>query len=297
MPWVAINSCSGISDDFRTLPTPEQKRLLPQASLPINVLNFLDLDHLLNNSEKIRPDEGEKETVLVEGYYPPVFGVWATHKLYRITYKIQNGSNFIIAKIMDRGLGEKEFSVLTDLYKFMNVPKPFGYMYDEELEEEFSDVKGIFWMSFIDNHIRIEECLRKWCIGEQDRFELKNLNNLLTSLWDSGVKHNDLKGEHLLYSEGKWFIIDFEKSDVFRGEEDMNDEISVLIGDCSVYLDGFVQYNRINFDGEIQERYETAITKILNSFDVKLKNNRYISVYMQVTKNAGIRSSIERCIS
>ena len=297
MPWVAINSRLGISDDFKTLPTPEQKRLLPQASLPINVLNFSELDHLLNNSRNIRPDEGEKKAILVEGYYPPVFGVWATHKLYRITYEIPNGSNFIIAKIMDKGLGEKEFSVLKDLYEFMNVPKPFDYMYDEELEEEFSDVKGIFWMSFIDNHIRIEESLRKYCIGEQESFKLKNLNNLLSSLWESGVKHNDLKGEHLLYSEGKWFIIDFEKSDVFRGEEDMNDEISVLIGDCSVYLDGFVQYNHIKFEGEIKERYEIAIGKILNCFDANLKGNRYLSVYTQVTKNAEIRDSIENCTS
>ncbi|MDY6931953.1 MAG: hypothetical protein SVJ22_08590, partial [Halobacteriota archaeon] len=88
-----------------------------------------------------------------------------------------------------------------------------------------------------------------------------------------------------------------EKSDVFRGEEDMNDEISVLIGDCSVYLDGFVQYNHVKFEGEIKERYEMAINKILNCFDANLKGNRYLSVYTQVTKNAGIRDSIENCTS
>jgi hypothetical protein len=60
MPWLAINSRSGVSENFKRLPRIDQKRLLPYGSLPINVLDIKDLDHVLNGILAICP-EGERK--------------------------------------------------------------------------------------------------------------------------------------------------------------------------------------------------------------------------------------------
>ncbi|MDY6966419.1 MAG: lipopolysaccharide kinase InaA family protein [Halobacteriota archaeon] len=298
MPWVSINSCSGISKDFNTLPTPEQKRLLPNCSLPVNVLNIEDLYRILNEDPKICHGEGEKKPIMIEGYYPPKFGVWPTHKLYKITYEVQGVERHTIAKIMNRRYGTKEFSLLSDLHKFMDVPEPLHFMYDDSFEDEFLDAFGIFWMSYIGENIRFEESLLEWCMGERrDKLELEGIRKLLTTLWSAGVKHNDLKGEHLLLNEEKWYIIDFEKSIPFKGEDDIKDELSVFIGDCSVYIDRFVDYSNIVFEGDIRRRYEVFLYKILDCFNVDIIENRYLSLFTNSIKNKDIRSSIYTCIS
>jgi tRNA A-37 threonylcarbamoyl transferase component Bud32 len=205
--------------------------------------------------------------MLIEGYFPPKFGVWATHKLYRITYQNQEKEKYIIAKIMNRKYGMKELSVLSELSRFTNVPKPLYFLYDNEFKKEgFSDVYGILWMSYIENQLHFEDYLVRVCITEQmtldrcatvgtrPKFELETLHRLLSAVWSAGIKHNDLKGHHLLFTGEDWFVIDFEKS-------------------------------------------ETFVEEILHRFGVDLLNSRYLPIFTKIIKNNGIESSLYSCIS
>ena len=292
MSWVAINSQEGVSESFVTLPTIDQKRILPHGTLPINILNINDLNYTLNNVSELCFDNGTKKTLLIEGYYPHTFGIWATHKLYRITYQIEgSGEQYIVAKIMNKKYGEKEFKLLLDLSECLNVPTPFHFLYDEELaKEDFFDVRGILWMNYVENQIHFEEYLLNWCITGQKKLELKDLTKSLCALWSAGVKHNDLKGEHLLFTGDEWFIIDFEKSVPYSGKEDIKDELAVLIGDSTAYFDGFITYHKISFEGVIKERYLAFINEFLSCFDINLKGNRYISVFSSAIQNKVLKS-------
>jgi len=290
--WITINSRSGVSDSFVSLPTIDQKRMLPKGSLPINVLDVNDLDRVLNESPELFFDGGKKETLLIEGYYPNKFGIWATHKVYRITYQVNGRKERIIAKIMDRECGAKELRLLSDLCKTSKVPTPFHFLYDEQLEEEkFSDVKGILFMSYVDNRFHFEEYLRKWCVTGQKNLELKNISESLFDIWSVGIKHNDLKGEHILFTGKEWFVIDFEKSKSFVGKEDVKDELVVLIGDSTVYLDRFMAYNKMNFEGMIKERYETFLDSFLPLFDFTFGYNKYIPTFETSIQNKALKTA------
>ena len=291
MSWVAINSRSGVSESFVSLPTVDQKRILPHSSLPINVLDVNDLDYTLNSVPELIFEDGNKKILLIEGYYPHKFGVWVTHKLFRITYEIKDKKRFIVAKIMSRKYGEKELQLLLDLSKLLKVPTPFYFQYDEELsQEDFFDVRGILWMDYIKNQIHFEEYFLKWCLSGHKKLEIKKLEETLHSLWSAGVKHNDLKGEHLLFTGKDWFIIDFEKSIPYTGEEDIKDELAVLLGDSTGYFDRFISYNKINFSGIIKERYEAFVGEFLSRFDTNLRNNRYIPVFSSAIQNNTLKS-------
>ncbi|RLG26924.1 hypothetical protein DRN85_01540 [Methanosarcinales archaeon] len=292
MSWIALNSRSGVSESFVSLKTIDQKRILPKGSLPINVLDVKDLDRVLNETPELSSRGGKKETLLIEGYYPNKFGLWATHKVYRITYQISDRKERIIAKIMAKECGKKELRLLSDLCKTSNVPKPFHFLYDGQLEEEnFFDVKGILFMSYVDNRFHFEEYLRRWCVAELKSLELKNISESIFEIWSAGIKHNDLKGEHLLFTGKEWFIIDFEKSEPFAGKEDVKDELAVLIGDSTVYLDRFMAYNKIDFEGTIKERYETFLDNFLPLFDFDSGDNRYISAFETSIQNEKLKSA------
>ena len=192
---------------------------------------------------------------------------------------------------MNKHYGEKELQLLLDLSNSLKVPTPLYFLYDKELENEcFSDVRGILWMSYIKNQIHFEEFLLKWCLTGKKRLELYDMDKSLYDLWSAGIKHNDLKGEHLLFTGKEWFIIDFEKSVPFNGKEDIKDELAVLIGDSTGYFDKFINYNKIKFEGVIRERYETFVDEFLSCFDTDLKNNRYISVFSSAIHNKVLKS-------
>ncbi len=292
MSWIAINSRSGVSESFVSLRTVDQKRMLPRGSLPVNVLSIDDLDRVLNEAPELSFGDGEKETLLVEGYYPNKFGIWATHKVYRITYNVNGSKERIIAKIMTRECGIKEIRLLSDLCERSNVPRPLHFLYDKDLEcERFSDVKGILFMSYVKNQCHFEEYLRRWCVGEIKSLELKSLSESIFEIWSAGVKHNDLKGEHLLFTGKEWFIIDFEKSEPFVGREDVKDELAVLIGDSTVYLDRFMAYSKMDFEGAIKERYERFLDNLLPLFDFDSGINRYISAFETSIQNKELKSN------
>jgi len=298
MPWISINSRSGVSGEFKRLPTPDQRRMLPSGSLPFNLVDIDNLDRVLNGIPEIFPEYKNKKTLLVEGYYPPKFGVWSAHKLYRIKFRADGTEKYVVAKKMPKVYGEKEFSILFRLSNLLSVPKPFHFLYDCELESDgFPDVQGILWMTYIEHRFNFNEYILKWCIEESEISYFEKMHGLLTSIWSLGIKHNDLKGEHLLLGGDGWSIIDFEKSKVGAapiGEKDMDDEISVLLGDFTVYMDRFIFYHGIKFSGDVKSRYEKFISEFLNCFGIEVLESRYLPLFMRTVKNEELRASIEK---
>lgn len=296
MPWISINSRSGVPGEFKCLPTPDQRRMLPSGSLPFNLVDIGDLDRVLNGTPEIFPEYKNKKTLLVEGYYPPKFGVWSAHKLYRIKFCADGMEKYVVAKKITKVYGEKEFAILSRLSGMLSVPKPFYFLYDSELESDgFPDVHGVLWMTYVEHQFNFNDHILRWCIEESEISDFEKLLSLLTSIWSLGIKHNDLKGEHLLLGGGGWSAIDFEKSKVGGnpiGKKDIDDEISVLLGDFTVYMDRFIFYHGIKFCGDIKRRYEKFISEFLNCFDIGVLESRYLPLFMRTVKNEELKASI-----
>jgi hypothetical protein len=199
----------------------------------------------------------------------------------------------MVAKIMDKKKGNKELSVLLDLCQSSNTPKPFCFLYDEEIEYEFLDADGILLMNYIKNIGHFENCLVSYCIGEEREYKLKELSELLFSIWSAGVKHNDLKGHHLLFTGREWFAIDFEKSERFKSMKDIIDELSILIGDSTLFFDRFMAFNCIKFENTIKERYKLFLDEFLQLFDVDSLNSRCLPTYIGIIQNKELRTTIE----
>lgn len=289
MAWMEVISRSGITPTFKAISQTDQRMMLPSKPLPINILSVNQLEWALNNV--ILPGDN-KEVLLIEGYYPPKFGHWATHKVFRINYRSHGQEDYLISKVMEKNLGNKEFTTLLNLKSLFNVPEPFYFMYDEQMAREFPHAGGILWMSYIKNIGHLEHCLVDYCSGEERDYKLKELTELLYSVWSTGVKHNDLKAHHLLFTGKEWFLIDFERSGRLFNEEDVKDELGTLIGDATLYLDRFIQYYRTEFVF-IKERYHLFMTQLLKLFKVKdLLNNRLLSRFLQFIQNKELKSTL-----
>ncbi|MHC1573345.1 MAG: BUD32 family EKC/KEOPS complex subunit [Candidatus Syntropharchaeales archaeon] len=294
MPWVKIGSKEGLANEFKGLSSVDQKRLLPRGALPINILDIDELEATLNGVTGICPGKNgiKKEVVALEGYYPPKFGIWATHRLYRVIYTVEEARMYVIAKQMTKRDGDKEFWAL--FYRFYDepyMPVPYYFLYDSRLEREFKEVFGYFWMQYIEHDINFEEYLLNWTIGKIDRLEFYNLGDLLRLLWSKGVKHNDLKGEHLLLKGDRWHLIDFEKFKHLKNPKDREDDLSILIGDSTLFLDGYMRFHRIEFEGEIKKRYEEFVRAVLGEFGIDIRQNPHFKTFLGVIRSHGIRES------
>lgn len=273
----------------------DRRRLLPKNTLPINILSIEDVNWVLNEIEGICPEEGKKECLAIAGYFPPQFGVWPTHRVYRIKYNSNGEEKYIIAKEMDKTVGFSEMYLLyrLKLYKYLYTPIPYYFLYDKSLENEFSKVHGILWMEYIPHQKNFEDYLVDYCMEKEEDFQLYKLYELLTSMWSLRIKHNDIKGEHLLLRGKKWWIIDFEKFKYLKDKRDINDEIAILISDATLYLDKFMKYNEIMFDVEKRARYKKFLSEIVNSFDVDLRGNLHLKSSINLLQTKPLRLSLK----
>ncbi len=293
MPWVKISSKVGIAEEFRRLSGADQQRMLPSGALPINILDINELERILNGVVGICPGKsGEKKVIALEGFYPPKFGIWATHRIFRVIYTLEGRKMYVIAKHMTKHDGDKEFWALYyKFYKIPYMPTPYYFLYDKRLEKDFRDVYGYFWMEYIEHEINFEEYLLDWVLGRIRRLDLYNLVELLTLVWSKGIKHNDLKGEHLLLKGDKWHLIDFEKFKHFRKPEDKEDDLAMLIGDSSLFLDGYLSFHHIELEGEMKKRYDEFAGMVLDAFRVDISRNPHFKMLLSVIRSEGIRES------
>lgn len=291
MAWMEIVTRFGVTGTFKTLSSTDQRMMIPNRPLPINILSMGQLEQALN--DVVMPG-GNKEVLLIEGYYPPKFGNWATHKVFRITYRCYDQEQHLIGKVMEKSLGNKEFAILSNLSGSFNTPKPFSFMYDEEMRREFPNTGGILWMSYIRNIAHFENCLVNYCSGKEERdYRFLHLAELLFSVWSTGLKHNDLRAHHLLFTGEDWFLIDFERSKQFSGEDDLRDELATLVGDSTLYLDRFTSYYQIEISGNTKKKYEQFLAEFLKLFNVQgLLNNRLLLKFLGFVQNKELKLAL-----
>ncbi len=129
------------------------------------------------------------------------------------------------------------------------------------------------------------------CVGkEKINSSFQDISDLIIAMWDLGIDHGDLKGEHILRTKkDNWVVIDLGEAKEDEYAARVND-LYVLVTDTTVFIERHLRSR--NLDDEAFNHALTDLGEILTSFleqiSSSVRQSLLTDVWKRIRKEATI---------
>ncbi len=314
MPWIPLSTVKPFEIDRAT----RQRLYFGLGEFPpLNLVDPKEVEKYLRWHPKLVNNEEIVSVTEVYGYYPDLYEHWSRNKVYLIDFlteglpisSIEGGGldlvkENVVGKVVDPDAGIRERSVQTKLYESgYPVPEPRGLSLPTLAEDEeilrSSKPKSVLWMDYINSKYTFEKYMLRLCLGEESvNCSFQDISDLIIAMWDLGIAHGDLKGEHILRTKkDNWVIIDLgeAKEDEYAARVT---DLYVLVTDTTVFIERHLRSR--NLDEEVFNHALTdlgdSLTLFLENISTSVRQNLIKDVWRRIQKEATILSEAFRNI-
>ena len=306
MPWIPLSTVKPFEIDRAT----RQRLYFGLGEFPpLNLVDPKEVEKYLRWHPKLANNEEIISVTEVYGYYPDLYEHWSRNKVYLIDFltegipisSIEGGGldlvkENVVGKVVDPDAGIRERSVQTKLYQSgYPVPEPRGLSLPMQAEDEeilkHAKPKSVLWMDYINSKYTFEKYMLRLCLGEERvNSSFQDISDLIIAMWDLGIAHGDLKGEHILRTKkDNWVIIDLgeAKDDEYIARVT---DLYILVTDTTVFIERHLRSR--NLDEEAFNHALTdlsdALTLFLETISSSVRQSLLADVWQKIRKEATI---------